>query len=156
MAGVKNSKLKLLYLAEILEKKTDENHYISATQLCDELAKLDIPAERKSIYKDIDILREYGYDIIHNGSRNNGGYFLGERKFQLAEIRLLSDAVQAANFISQKKTTELVIKIESFASDAQAKILHSQVLLTIAPNVKTKKFITPYIILMRQSQTKSR
>ena len=103
MAGVKNSKLKLLYLAEIFEKKTDENHYISATQLCDELAKLGIPAERKSIYKDIDVLREYGYDIIHNGSRNNGGYFLGERKFQLAEIRLLSDAVQAANFISQKK-----------------------------------------------------
>ena len=124
MAGVKNSKLKLLYLAEIFEKKTDENNYISATQICDELAKLDIPAERKSIYKDIDVLREYGYDIIHTGTRNGGGYFLGERKFQLAEIRLLSDAVQAANFISQNKTNELVEKIESFASEKQAKILH--------------------------------
>ena len=112
MAGVKNSKLKLLYLAEIFEKKTDENTYISATQLCDELQKLGIQAERKSIYKDIDVLREYGYDIIHEGTRNSGGYFLGARKFELAEIRLLSDAVQAANFISQKKTTELVKKIE--------------------------------------------
>lgn len=139
MAGVKNSKLKLLYLAEIFEKKTDENHYISATQLCDELAKLGIPAERKSIYKDIDVLREYGYDIIHNGSRNNGGYFLGERKFQLAEIRLLSDAVQAANFISQKKTNELVKKIESFASDEQAKILHSQVYVDNRPKCKNEE-----------------
>ena len=40
MAGTKDSKLKLLYLAEIFEKKTDENHYVSATQLCDELAKM--------------------------------------------------------------------------------------------------------------------
>ena len=72
MAGVKNSKLKLLYLVDILEKKTDENNYISATRLCDELAELGIQAERKSIYKDIEVLREYGYDIIHNGS---GIYF---------------------------------------------------------------------------------
>ena len=119
MAGVKNSKLKLLYLAEIFEKKTDENNYISATQICDELAKLDIPAERKSIYKDIDILREYGYDIIHTGSRNGGGYFLGERKFQLAEIRLLSDAVQAASFITVKKTRELVRKLDSMLSEGE-------------------------------------
>lgn len=139
MAGVKNSKLKLLYLAEIFEKKTDENNYITATQLCDELAKLGIPAERKSIYKDIDVLREYGYDIIHNGSRNSGGYFLGARKFELAEIRLLSDAVQAANFISQKKTNRLLEKIESFASEKQAKILHSQVYVDNRPKCKNEE-----------------
>lgn len=139
MAGVKNSKLKLLYIAEILEKQTDENNFISATALCDELSKLGIPAERKSIYKDIDVLREYGYDIIHNGSRSTGGYFMGARKFELAEIRLLSDAVQAANFISQKKTNELVDKIESFASNKQAKILHSQVYVDKRPKCKNEE-----------------
>lgn len=139
MAGVKNSKLKLLYLAEILEKKTDENNYISATQLCDELAKLGITAERKSIYKDIDVLREYGYDIIHTGARSGGGYFLGARKFEMAEIRLLSDAVQAANFISQKKTNQLLEKIESYASEKQAKILHSQVYVDNRPKCKNEE-----------------
>lgn len=139
MAGVKDSKLKLLYLAEIFEKKTDENNYVSATQLCDELAKLGIQAERKSIYKDIDVLREYGYDIIHEGSRSSGGYFLGARKFELAEIRLLSDAVQAANFISQKKTNQLLEKIESFASDKQAKVLHSQVYVDNRPKCKNEE-----------------
>ena len=139
MAGVKNSKLKLLYIAEILEKQTDENNFISATALCDELSKLGIPAERKSIYKDIDVLREYGYDIIHNGSRSTGGYFMGARKFELAEIRLLSDAVQAANFISQKKTNQLVEKIESFASDKQAKVLHSQVYVDNRPKCKNEE-----------------
>ncbi len=139
MAGVKNSKLKLLYLAEILEQKTDENNYISATQLCDELAKLGIAAERKSIYKDIDVLREYGYDIIHTGSRSTGGYFLGARKFEMAEIRLLSDAVQAANFISQKKTNQLLQKIESYASEKQAKILRSQVYVDNRPKCKNEE-----------------
>lgn len=139
MAGVQKSKLKLLYLADILKKKTDENNYLAATEICDELAKLDIPAERKSIYKDIEILREYGFDIIHTGSKNRGGYFMGAREFELAEIRLLSDAVQAANFISQKKTKQLVEKIESFASESQAKILHSQVYVDNRPKCKNEE-----------------
>ena len=99
MAGTQKSKLKLLYLADILKRKTDEEHFLAATEIVEELNKLEIPAERKSIYKDIDILKEYGFDIIHSGSKNRGGYFLGARDFELAEIRLLSDAVQAANFI---------------------------------------------------------
>lgn len=139
MAGVQKSKLKLLYLADILKKKTDENNYLAATEICDELAKLDIPAERKSIYKDIEILREYGFDIIHTGSKNRGGYFMGAREFELAEIRLLSDAVQAANFISQKKTKQLVEKIESFASESQARILHSQVYVDNRPKCKNEE-----------------
>lgn len=147
MAGVQKSKLKLLYLADILKKKTDENHYLAATEICDELAKADIPAERKSIYKDIDILREYGFDIIHTGSKNRGGYFMGAREFELAEIRLLSDAVQAANFISPKKTKQLVEKIESFASEEQAKILHSQVYVEKRPKCKNEEIYYTISIL---------
>lgn len=139
MAGVQKSKLKLLYLADILKQKTDEDHFIAATEICEELAKLEIPAERKSIYKDIDILREYGFDIIHSGSKNRGGYFLGAREFELAELRLLSDAVQAANFISQKKTNQLVEKIESFASESQAKTLHSQVYVDNRPKCNNEE-----------------
>lgn len=139
MAGVQKSKLKLLYIADILKKKTDENNYLAATEICDELAKLDIPAERKSIYKDIEILREYGFDIIHTGSKNRGGYFMGAREFELAEIRLLSDAVRAANFISPKKTKQLVEKIESFASESQAKVLHSQVYVDNRPKCKNEE-----------------
>lgn len=139
MAGVQKSKLKLLYIVDILRKKTDENHHLAATEICDELSQLDIPAERKSIYNDIDILREYGFDIIHTGSKNRGGYFLGAREFELAELRLLSDAVQAANFISQKKTNQLVEKIESFASEKQAKVLHSQVYVDNRPKCKNEE-----------------
>ncbi len=139
MAGVQKSKLKLLYLVDILRRKTDENNYLAATEICDILSQMDIPAERKSIYTDIEILKEYGFDIIHTGSKNRGGYFLGAREFELAELRLLSDAVQAANFISQKKTNQLVEKIESFASENQAKILHSQVYVDNRPKCKNEE-----------------
>lgn len=139
MAGTQNSKLKLLYLADILNRKTDEDHLISTPEICDELEKMGIAAERKSIYKDIDILREYGMDIIRTGSKNHGGYFVGSRDFELAEIRLLSDAVQAANFISTKKANQLVKKIESFASESQAKILHSQVYVENRPKCSNEE-----------------
>ncbi len=139
MAGVQKSKLKLLYLVDILREKTDDDHPLPATEIVEELAKYEIPAERKSIYKDLDILKDYGFDIIHTGSKNRGGYFLGAREFELAEIRLLSDAVQAANFISQKKTTQLLQKIESFVSESQAKKLHSQVYVDKRPKCNNEE-----------------
>ena len=51
MAGTQKSKLKLLYLADILKKKTDDEHFLAATEIVEELNKLEIPAERNSIYK---------------------------------------------------------------------------------------------------------
>ncbi len=139
MAGVKNSKLKLLILAKIFEQKTDEEHPLTALELCEELEKQNISAERKSIYKDIDILREFNYDIIKVPGKNNGGYFLGERKFELAEIRLISDAVQSANFISQKKTAKLLEKFEDFMSENQAKTLRSQVYVEKRPKTSNEE-----------------
>jgi predicted DNA-binding transcriptional regulator YafY len=139
MAGVKNSKLKLLVLADILEKYTDEEHSLNANEICDKLQNEGISAERKSIYKDIDVLREFGYDIIKSTEKGNAGYFLGERKFQEAEIRLISDAIQAANFISANKTAELVEKFESFLSEKQSKILHSQVYVEKRPKTSNER-----------------
>ena len=139
MAGQKNSKLKLLYLADILNEKTDDTHFLTANDICNELEKLGITAERKSIYKDIDVLKEYGMDIILNTEKNSRGYFVGSRKFELAELRLLLDAVQAANFISPKKTTALVKKIESFASTGQSKILHKQVYVDNRPKCSNEE-----------------
>lgn len=139
MAGVQNSKLKLLVLADIFEKQTDEENPLNATELSEKLQNLGVPAERKSVYKDIEVLREFGYDIIKSSDRGNAGYFLGERKFQEAEIRLISDAVQAANFISANKTAELVNKLESFLSEKQSKVLHSQVYVEKRPKTSNER-----------------
>ena len=139
MAQQKNTKLKLLYLSDILSEKTDEAHPLSANELCDALCAAGIEAERKSVYKDIEVLKEYGLDIILGTENNKRGYFIGARKFELAELRLLLDAVQAANFISQKKTKILVEKIEGFASKYQAATLHRQVYVDNRPKCKNEE-----------------
>lgn len=133
MAKTQNTKLKLLYLTDILNRKTDETHTLSANELCSALVELGVDSERKSIYKDIDTLRSFGVDVILSNDKANRGYFVGSRKFELAELRLLLDAVQAANFITPKKTKMLVEKIESFASEYQAKTLHGQVYVDNRP-----------------------
>lgn len=135
MARTYKQKTKLLHILRILNEKTDENHYLTAAQLIEELEKAGICAERKSIYSDIEELTDYGYDIIHIKSRTNGGYYLGSREFELAELKLLVDAVQSSRFITKKKSTELIKKIEKLTSVYEAKNLQRQVY--VSNRVKT-------------------
>ncbi len=130
MAKTYNQKMKLLHILHVLNEKTDENHYLTAAQLIEELDKEGIKAERKSIYSDIDELVDYGYDIIHVKSRTNGGYYMGSRDFELAELKLLVDAVQASKFITKKKSSDLIKKIEKLTSVYEAKNLQRQVYVT--------------------------
>jgi len=123
MAGKLNSKLKILYLMDIFLSRTDDENIMSAGELCDELEKVyGITAERKSIYSDIETLQSYGMDIIFTRTPKKG-YFLANRKFEIAEIRLLIDAVQAAGFITPKKTRHLIEKIKKEVSVSQANML---------------------------------
>ena len=128
MAGKKDSKLKLLYIKDILETYSDEENVLNAGDIAQHLYELGIECERKSIYKDIDILIEYGLDIIKT-SKPKTGWFIASREFEPAELRLLSDAVQAANFISKKKTRSLLEKTERLTSVENAKKLRKQVFI---------------------------
>lgn len=126
MAKSVNQKLKLLYLQQILFEKTDEHHPMGVQQMIEQLAEYDISAERKSIYDDIEALRRFGLDIIQiKGKRT--GYYVASREFQLPELKLLVDIVQSSKFITQRKTVELIKKIESLASVYDAGMLQRQV-----------------------------
>ena len=127
MAKSPNQKLKLLYLVDILERKTDENHPMTAAALIEELAKFEVTAERKSIYDDINQLIDFGYDIVHNKARVGGGYYMASRRFELAELKVLVDSVQASRFLSAKKTRELIDKLEKLCSIHEEKQLKRQV-----------------------------
>ena len=121
-----NQKLKPLYLAQILLERTDENNTLTAQGLIDALAAYDIPANRKSIYDDIESLRQYGLDIsIRRGS--DGGYFVAARDFELPELKLLVDAVQSSRLITGKKSRELIKKLSKLTSTNQAKELNRHV-----------------------------
>jgi len=89
-----NQKQKILYLMQILNEQTDENHMLTVNELISKLAKLDIKAERKTIYDDIETLRLYGLDIVMSKSKSYG-YYIASRAFELPELKLLADAVQS-------------------------------------------------------------
>lgn len=132
MPRVANQKEKLLVLLSVLQEKTDEDHPLSVPQLLAELQERGIQAERKSIYDDMETLRRQGYDVV---LRRGKGYYLGEREFQLAELKLLVDAVQSSKFIPGRKSSQLIEKLEQLASRHQAQSLQRQVF--VAGRVKT-------------------
>ena len=121
MESRRNGKLKILYIIDILKKYSDEEHPLNATEICRYLENYGIFAERKAIYDDLENLILYGYDIIKTRSPRSG-VFLASREFEIPEIYLLTDAVQAADFITPKKTRELVSKLDDMMSAEQAKI----------------------------------
>ena len=130
MAKSANQKLKLL------SENTDEEHPASTADIIAYLEANDIHSERKSIYDDIEKLRDFGYDILQVHSRRGGGYYMGGRDFELAELKLLVDAVQSSRFITSRKSRSLIKKLELLAGKHDAGKLQRQVY--VAGRVKTE------------------
>ena len=126
MAKTTNQKTKLLHLYRMLLRQTDEDHPLTVPQIIERLARADIKAERKRIYDDLEALRLFGLDVQSRKGRSPG-WFVGERDFQLPEVKLLMDAVQSSRFITQKKSDALIRKLEGLASVHQAGQLQRQV-----------------------------
>ena len=129
-------KTRLLYLMDILYSRSDELHPISMEEIISALAEHDIDVERKSIYRDMEALKAYGVDVIGVKEQRNYRYYIGSRRFELAELKLLVDSVQAAKFMTAKKSRDLIKKIEGLASRYEAKELHRQVY--VADRIKTE------------------
>ncbi len=124
-----NQKQKLLRIMELFLRRTDENHAVTAQEIIDYLdQEYEIRAERKSIYTDIEVLKDYGLDIVKGGGRSPG-YFLASRDFELPELKLLADAVSASKFISEKKSEQLLKKIGTLGSAYESRQLQRQVVV---------------------------
>ncbi len=126
MPKSEKQKQKLLYIIKMLQEKSDEAHPIKMEAILEMLDREGIKAERKSIYNDMDTLRDFGYDIMLTKGKN-GGYFLAYRDFDVAELKVLVDAVQASRFITTKKSKELIGKITTLAGEHEAKNLKREV-----------------------------
>ena len=123
-----NSKLKLSYLTKIMLEQTDEEHGLTLPQIIEELERYDVTAERKSIYADFADMRDkLGIDIIQQKVGRETYYYVGSRDFEVAEIKLLIDAIQSSKFITEKKSNELIKKIKGLVSKHQAAQLQRQV-----------------------------
>lgn len=118
--------LRTLAIYRLLRQYTDENHPMNAVDIAHRLRAMGMEVERRSIYRSIEELEQFGVDIIHEEQKNQG-FYLGEREFELPEIKLLMDAVQAARFITPGKSRKLLHKLAGFASSAQREALMGSV-----------------------------
>ena len=135
MAGGINQKLKLMYLADIFRRRTDEDHMLTLAELTDLLQENGVEVERKTMYTDIDELQRYGLDIRKEKVGVYTYYHLCGREFETAELKLIIDSIQSAKFITERKSRELIKKVERLGSDFEASDLNRQVL--IAGRVKS-------------------
>lgn len=120
-------KLKLLYIMRILLEETDENHTITVNEIIKKLEVHGIAAERRSIYDDLELLRDcYGLDIEKRKTKTHD-YYVASRDFELPEIKLLVDTVEASRFITHKKSMELIKKLTALTSHHNESLLRRQV-----------------------------
>ncbi len=117
-----NAKLKLLKILEILSE-TDEDHPLTATQIRDKLLLYGITAERKSICRDINILKDdAGYDIALSED-NKQGYYMVSRDFEDWELKILIDAVWGAKFLTYDSAEQLAQKLTHLTSESSQRML---------------------------------
>ena len=130
-----HQKLKMLYLMKIFSEETDDSNFLTLQQIIQKLKDYGVMADRKTLYVDFDELRSFGVDIIMEKIGRNSYYHIGRRDFELPELKLLVDAVQSAKGLTDKKSGELIKKLESMVSKYEAGQLNRQVY--IAGRVKT-------------------
>jgi len=123
-----NQKLKILYILDYLQKNSHQDHPVRASELAKMLEGHGILCDRKTIYSDIAALQDFGIDIlIYRGK--NGGYYIGQRQFQLPELKLLIGAVQSSRFLTEEKSLELIDKLCRLCSQEEAEQVRRNVVV---------------------------
>lgn len=125
-----SAKIRILYLMDILNKYSDEDNPLSTNQIVQKLEELyGITVHRTTVPKDISILQAYGLDVITIASTQTK-YFIGKRKFEEPELKLLIDAVEASKFITAEKSDMLISKLKELTSEHKAEALKRNMYVT--------------------------
>ena len=122
----KYNRIRPLKIYEILKKETDEDHPMGTEELRAKLLEFGIDSHRTTIYADIELLNECGYEIMCRRGRSNL-YYVEDRSFDAPELHILMDAVQAASFITEKKSAELIKKIADLAGSQKGIVLQNNI-----------------------------
>ena len=140
MARENFRKVKLLKLLEMLQLGSDEQHPLTTSHITARLEQMGIPCDRRTLAQDIALLTELDYEIMTTTVGHEKGYYVEDRSFSIPELKILLDSVQAASFITEKKTAELVDKIANLGGSHRAEILKSNIV-----NFKTTKHSNEHI-----------
>lgn len=175
-----HQRLKAYLVLQILQKKTDEEHPMSADKIAAELAAMGIDAERRGIYEDIkeinranyllenehstieeaeEALAADKYDklklIVFDSSKGNSnrGFYYKPLRYDQVHIRMLAETIYAARFLSEKDTERLSAFLCGFVSEYQAQTLTHDI--PIIDRVKTNnKNMTDIIRIIDDAMAK--
>ena len=120
------TRIKLLKLWELLCSETDSEHPMSTTDIIRRLSEDGIFLTRKTLYRDIATLNENGFEVLCDKSQANL-YYVASRTFELSELHILMDALQAAAFIPERKTAALISKVAGLSGNRTAELLKRNV-----------------------------
>ena len=123
-----NQKIKLLRIMEFLRAESTEGKPVSTSQIISYLNSIHISCERRTLYKDMDMLIESGANIVKTELGRENAYYMNEVSFSLAEVKTLIDAVQATNFVPADKTADLVEKLLSYAGVRRSEIVRDNII----------------------------
>ena len=139
-----DAKLRPLYITQILKERTDEEHYLTTAQLCAALkSEYGLDTHRTTIKSDVEMLQRAGVGIQTVRSTQNLYNYI-DREFDIAELKLLIDAVESSKFITKSKSEQLVSKLTSFAGAFKSKELKRN--LTLDGRIKPENERVFYIV----------
>ena len=141
MAHVKYQKVKLLVLYEILRQESSKEQPLTTRQLCDKLIARDIPCDRRTLAMDVAMLNELGFIVHSRYVAHALGYYLDERSFSVAELKIMMDAVQAANFIPEEQSSDMMEKLAVLGGTSRAELLKNNLIVLIPANTPTMLFM---------------
>jgi predicted DNA-binding transcriptional regulator YafY len=133
-----DKKSRILYVKRYLETQSDEQHQVTLNDIIEYLSGEGIKAERRTVTQDIAQLEEFGADIVCNRGNPNT-YFVGTCAFELPELKMLVDAVQASRVIPADKAAALIAKLTGCVSVHQASELHRQLYAYTLPDSTCKE-----------------
>ena len=132
-----------LIVFRYLWENTDEEHPAIIKDILEYLESKGIHSNRKTVAADLLDLQDSGFDVVCTKSRQNK-YFIGNRGLELAELKTIVDAVQAAKFISPTKSRSLIERLAALGSPYQAEQLKRN--LYVDGKVKTNNESVYYTV----------
>lgn len=123
MADRRKSKIKLIKLYEILRTETDANHALTTYDLIERMDKLGIVCDRRTLSSDIDDLNSVGLPVKVKRDGHKKAYYVDDNAFTVPELKILIDAVQAASFIPEDMSNEIIDKLSALGGTHREEVL---------------------------------
>ena len=125
--GNSGKKGRLLFLAKYLMEQTDDQNAVTVEDLIRVCEEQGYTVNRNTLRNDISILTAADMDIISERDGKSKAYHVGTRLFEVAELRMLVDAISSCRFISRDKSNGLIEKISCLTNAQNRQFLQPEV-----------------------------